>query len=339
MKLGGCTSVLVVLCSASILLSGCDSLPFLGPSGPPPVLTFEKLEHDFGEIPPNTLKKVQFKFTNTGEGVLKIKKLEPCCGAVARLAGGKKKYAPGESGTLELEFTSGPKPILFKRDLVVHSNDRANPKIQIGLKAKIVLSLTWEPTRLKLMLDRENAGCPNITIGSLDDSLFSLTGFKSTGDLMKADVDPSIKATEFVLEPKVDMDKLTVNLKGDVTIGIDHTDGNAIEVPFEVLPKYTVSPKELLLFGPNSEEPIVKKVSVVSNYGRDFAIESMVSKTGNVAVKVLRQREIDAGYELDLEIMFQSFREAGLYADEFSVQIKGGEKLTIPCRIWYTKKN
>jgi len=339
MKRGYFTSVFLVLCSSLILLSGCDSLPFLGPSGPPPKLTFEKLEHDFGEIPPNTFKKAQFNFTNTGEGVLKIKKLEPCCGAVAKLAGGKKKYAPGESGTLELEFTSGPKPILFNRELIVHSNDRVNPKIQIGLKAKIVLSLTWEPTRLKLMLDRENAGCPDITISSLDDRLFALTGFTSTGDLVKADVDPSIKATEFVLQPKVDMDKLSVNLKGDVTIGIDHTDGNSIEVPFEVLPKYTVSPKELLLFGSNSDEPIVKKISVVSNYDQDFAIESMVSNTGNVAVKVLRQREIDAGYELDLEIVLQDFQEAGLYADEFSVRIKGDEKLTVPCRIWYTKKN
>jgi hypothetical protein len=330
-------SVFLVLCSSLTWLSGCESLPFLGPSGPPPILTFEKLEHDFGEIPPNTLKKVQFKFTNTGEGVLKINKVDLCCGVVAKLAGNKKKYAAGESGTLEVEFTSGPKPVLFNRELVVHSNDRVNPKIQIGLKAKIVLSLTWEPTRLKLMLDRENAGCPDITIGSLDDKLFSLTGFKSTGDLIKAELDPSIKATEFVLEPKVDMDKLSVNLKGNITIGIDHTDGNAIGVPFEVLPKYTVSPKELVLFGSTSGKPIVKKISVVSNYDHDFEIESMVSKS--VAIKVLRQREIDAGYELDLEIMLQAYPEEGLYTDEFSIQIKGGEKLTIPCRIWYMKKS
>lgn len=331
-------SVFLVLCSALILLSGCESLPFFGPSGPPPKLAFEKLAHDFGEIPPNTLKKVQFKFTNTGEGVLKIKKLEPCCGAVAKLAEGKKKYAPGESGTLELEFTSGPKPILFNRELVVHSNDRENPKIKIGLQAKIVLSITWEPTRLKLMLDGENAGCPNITISSLDDRKFSITGFKSTGDCIKADFDPSIKATEFVIEPKVAIDKLSANLKGEVTIGIEHTDGNALTVPFEVLPKYTVSPKELLLFGAASGEPIVKQISVVNNYEQEFEIDSVVSKSGAVAVKVLQKRKIDNGYELEIEMILQSGRERGLFTDEFTVQIKDGEQLTIPCKVWYMKK-
>ncbi|UCE47246.1 MAG: DUF1573 domain-containing protein, partial [Phycisphaerales bacterium] len=144
MKRGYYTSASLVLCAALLWLSGCETL--FGPSGPPPLLTFGKQEHDFGEISPNKTKKVQFKFTNAGEGVLKIRKVEECCGVVAKLAGGKKKYAPGESGTLEVEFTSGPKPMLFKREFFIHSNDRANPKIRIDLRAKIVLSITWEPT-------------------------------------------------------------------------------------------------------------------------------------------------------------------------------------------------
>ena len=331
MKRGKYTPILLILCSALIWLTGCET-------GPPPKLTFGKLKQDFGEISPNKTKKVQFKFTNTGEGGLKIKKVDLCCGVVARLAGGKKKYAPGESGTLEVEFTSGPEPILFKRELFVHSNDRANPKIQIDLQAKIVLSITWEPTRLKLMLIGDNAGCPNITIGCLDDQPFSITGFKSTGDCIKADFDASVKATEFILEPKVDMDKLTTNLKGDVTIGISHTDGNALIVPFNVLPKFTVSPKELLLFGSASGKPIVKKISVVNNYEQEFEIESVVSKGDITTIKVLRQRKVDKGYELDVEMVLREPQDEGLFTDELSVQIKGGETLTIPCRVWYMKK-
>jgi hypothetical protein len=261
-----------------------------------------------------------------------------CCGVAARLAGSKKKYAPGESGTLEVEYTSGPKPILFNRELIVHSNDRANPKIIINLKAKIVLSITWEPTRLKLMLIGENAGCPNIKIGCLDDQPFSITGFKSTGDCIKADFDPSVKATEFVIEPKVDMDKITANLKGDVTIGISHSDGNAVIVPFDVLPKFTVSPKELLLFGSSSGKPIVKKISVANNYEQEFEIGSVVSKGGIATIKILQKRKIDTGYELDVEMMLEEPQDEGLFKDELSVQIKGGETLVVPCRIWYMKK-
>ena len=336
MRRGYWTSAFLILCSAMLWLSGCESL--LGRSGPPPQLMFEKLEHDFGEISPNRMKKVQFKFTNTGQGVLKIKKVEECCGVVANLAGGRKKYAPGESGTLEVQYTSGPKPILFRRELVVHSNDRADPRIGIHLRAQIVLSITWEPARLKLMLDMENAGCPNITIGCLDDQPFSITEFKSTGDFIKADFDPSIRATGFVLEPKVDMNELSANLKGNVTIGISHTDGNALIVPFDVMPKYTVSPKDLLLLGSASDQPIVKKISVLNNYNQEFAIESVASKGDTVAVKVLRQRKLETGYELDVEVTPREPQNDGLVTDELSVQIESGETLRIPCRLWYTKK-
>jgi hypothetical protein len=331
MKRGYLTSVFLILCSSLILLSGCET-------GPPPKITFEKLQHDFGEIPPNRKKTVQFKFTNTGEGVLKIKKVEPCCGSVTRLVDNKKKYAPGESGTLELDFTSGPKPILFKRELVVYSNDRENPKLQIDILAKIVLSITWEPTKLTLFLDEDNADCPNITVNSLDDQKFSITGFKSTGDCIKADFDPSIKSSDHVLEPKVDLEKLTANPKGQIAIGVDHTDGNTLYIPFEVLSKFTVSPKELLLFGSVSGDPIVKQISVINNYNEEFEIESVVSKSGTIDIKILKQRKIDDGFELEAEMTLKSQQEESLITDEFMVQIKDGVKLSIPCRVWHMKK-
>ncbi|MHC4166077.1 MAG: DUF1573 domain-containing protein [Planctomycetota bacterium] len=333
MKRCDCRLICLVVCSAVIWLAGCET-------GPPPKITFEKLGHDFGEITPNTLKKVQIKFTNRGEGVLRIKKVDECCGVVAKLAGGRKKYAPGESGAVEVQFTSGPKPTAFKRDLVVHSNDRANPRAKLGLRAKIVLSITWEPKRLRLFLDEDNAGCPKITIGCLKKRPFSITGFKSTGDCITADFDPSIKAAEFVLEPKVNIDKLSANLKGNVSIGVTHSDGNAAIVPFDVLAKYTVDPQVLLLTEPVSGKPIVKRISVVNNYNKGFEIESVSTKeSSNMSVRVVEKRKIDNGYQLDVEMILQLPQGKGLFTDEFSVKIKGGEELTVPCRAWYSKKS
>lgn len=337
MKRDGCTLVCLVACSALILLGGCQLWP--ENSGPPPKLTFEKLGHDFGQVSPNRLNKTQFKFTNTGEGVLKIAKVEHCCSVVARLAGDKKKYAPGESGAVEVEFTSGSKPILFKRELTVHSNDRENPQIKLGLQADIVLNITWEPARLTLFLDEDNAACPRITISSLDEQPFSVTGFKSTGDCITADFDPSVKATKFVLEPKADTQKLIANLKGNITIGVTHPDGNAAIVPFDVVPKYTVDPQVLLLLEPEPGKPVVKKISVLNNYHKDFEIESVSAKSSNISVKVVEEQKIDNGYQLDVEMTLQLPEGKGLFMDELSVKIKGGEELVVPCRVWYSKKS
>ena len=331
------TSIGLVACCSLIWLGGCKVGPESG--GPSPTIKFEQLGHDFGEVSPNTLQKVQIKFTNTGEGVLKITKVAQCCSVAAKLAGGKKKYAPGESGAVEVQFTSGSKPILFKRELVVHSNDRANPEIKLGLQADIVLNITWEPMRLRLLLDEDNAACPKITISSLDERPFSLTGFKSTGDCINADFDPSVKATEFVLEPKVNMQKLSANPKGNFTIGLTHPDGNAAIVLFDVVPKYTVTPQVLLLLEPESGKPVIGKISVLNNYGRDFEIEAVSSKSSKLSVKIAEQRKIDKGYQLDVEMALQLPEDKNFFMDEFSVKIKGGEELTVPCRVWYSKKS
>jgi len=330
-------SICLIACAALIWLGGCRT--GTESSGPSPKITFEDSKIDFGDISPNRLTTGKIEFTNTGEGVLKITKIAQCCSVVARLTGGKKKYAPGESGAVEVEFTSGSKPILFNRELVVHSNDRTNPEVKLAVQANIVLNVTCEPGSLKLFLGEENAGCPKLTIGCLDDHPFSITGFKSTSDCMTADFDPSLKATEFVLEPKVNMQKLTPNLKGYVTIGLTHPDGNAAIVLFDVVPKYTVNPQVVLLLGPEPGKPITRNISIVNNYGKDFEIESVSSGGDSLAIKVLEKQKIDKGYRLNVEMTPRVAQGSGLLTGEFSVVIEGGEELAIPFKVWYSNKS
>jgi hypothetical protein len=66
-------------------------------------IKFEKVVYDFGEVGPGAKPKGEFRFTNVGEGLLKITKVEECCGVDAELD--KMKYAPGESGVLKVEWT------------------------------------------------------------------------------------------------------------------------------------------------------------------------------------------------------------------------------------------
>jgi len=345
------TAVWLTACCAVIWLGGCqnqaksDAEPAMlsAESEKPdsiagkPKITFSKLIQDFGEVPPSRLNKGEIKFTNTGDGTLKITKVSRCCGVVTKLAGDKDTYAPGESGAVEIEWTSSSQPMTFTRQFVVHSNDEESPASTLKIQAEVVLRVTWEPKRLRLFLDGSSAESEKFTIKSLDNRPFSVTSFKSTGDCITADFDPSVEATEFVLDPKVDTEKLNKNLKGRITIGLTHPDGNTAIILFDVLPEFTINPPLLIVFNAEPGEPIVRKLSVLNNYKKNFQVDSLSSQTGDVGIKVLSKRELTYGYQLEVELTPPPAEGKMKFLDELLLTLDNGEKLPIRCNGYYKK--
>jgi hypothetical protein len=330
------SQTICVICGLVLfLLIGCQELAKLTERVQPEI-EFKELVYDFGEVGPSTKQKGQFEFTNVGEGLLKITEVEKCCGIVTRID--KKKYAPGESGILQIEWNSGPLESKMSRQLFVHSNDKKNPKTTLTIKALTVLKVAWEPERLRLFLDEDNAGCSKITISSIDNRPFSITGFKSTADCIKADYDPDIEATQFVLEPKIDTEKLKKNQKGRVNITLNHPMGKNATILYSVLPKYTINPSMIYVWDAQPEQPVVEKIEVINNYRKDFEIESVSSRRDIVELKVLEQRKITNGYELDLELTPPAIVNKTGFKDELYVNIKGGGKLTVRCNGYYSVK-
>lgn len=305
------------------------------PDKPSPKITFENEVFDFGEVGPNKKQTGKIKFTNTGDALLKITKVARCCGVVTRL--GKMEYEPGESGDLKVEWNSGSRPLTLRRKLTIHSNDPETPQTIINLKAKVVLQVDWNPKSLRLFLDKENAGCPKITINSTDRQPFSILQFKSTANCIAADYDSSVEATKFVLEPRVNIDAIPKNYKGRININLTHPEGKTASILFSVIPRYAVKPPMIILWDAKPEQPVVKKINVLNNYRKDFEIESVSSTRNVIGMKVLEQRKITNGYQLDLELIPPAVNNKTGFVDEFSVNIKGGEKLTVRCNGRYPK--
>lgn len=325
-----------IICSLVLLLQiGCQEQAKMS-EGTLPKIKFESLTYDFGEVGPSAKNEGQFKFTNAGEGLLEITKVARCCGVVTKLD--KMKYAPGESGILQVEWNSGPLESTMQKTIVVHSNDPNSPATDLTIKAKVVLKVTWEPKKLNLFLDENNAGCPKVTISSIDSRPFSITGFTSTADCITADYDPNAQATEFVLEPKVDMEKLQSNLRGRINVSLSHPQGNTATILYSVLPKYTVNPAPLLIiFNAEPEKPILRTISVLNNYRKDFEIESLTSENNIVKLKILEQKKIKYGYQLQVEITPPPAEGKTKFTDSLSVNLKSGEKLPIRCNGYYKK--
>jgi hypothetical protein len=301
-----------------------------------PKLEFEKLEYDFGNVGPGTNNLCEFRFTNTGKSTLKIGEITKTCGCTP-FSLAKKEYAPGESGTLKVKYLSDQIRGQTKKRLIIHSNDRTNPDITLTVKANVIVQVDPEPQILNLVLNRKNADCPELALSSMDGQPFSITSFKSTANCITADFNPSEKATKFVLQPKVDMEKLQETLNGRIEIGLTHPECKTVSVGISTLPKFKIIPRSIVVRGKTKQEPIVTKLKILSNYHEDFELDSVTSR--NSAVTVLSNSIINNGYELELQITPPASKDRKrIFNETFFVRTKEGPKIEIPCNVYYSRK-
>jgi hypothetical protein len=299
-----------------------------------PRVTFENVVYDFGEVGPGTKKTGEFRFVNTGNSVLKITEIERCCGVVAKLD--KTQYSPGEGGALAIQYSAPPRAGLVRRQLYFNSNDKENPRIALTVRAKIVPKVDYEPRRLNLLLKDENAGCRDITLSSLDNKPFSIRHFRSTADCITADIDSSVEATKFVLRPQVDLQKLRRALNGVIYIGLTHPECSEVTITYNAMSRFKTTPPQIIVFKAEPDKPIVRKVWILSNYSEDFEIES--TSSDNNLIKLLSQKKITNGYQLEVEVMPPPAGDNRRFTDMFRVSIKGNGQVTLRCIGFYATK-
>ena len=297
-----------------------------------PEIRFEKIIHNYGDMGPGTREESEFPFKNVGNGVLRISKIDAPCGCtVPKLD--KKEYEPGQSGLISVRYHAQTEPGNVRKVVYLETNDPANEKVTLTLKATVVKRIAHEPERLKFFLGEEKDEVKEITLESLDGRPFSIKSFTSTANCITADFDPSVEATKFVLQAKVDGDKLKANLRGRVNIGLTHPECANVDIYFDVLPRYTVNPPMIIIFDAEPLKPVSRKVWVLSNYEKPVELDGIVA--GDDAIKVLSQSEIRNGQALMLEITPPEVEGKINHNGEFSIRLKDGDKLPITYRIFY----
>jgi hypothetical protein len=315
-----------------------------------PKIQIENRVQDFGNIGPETKHTTTFAFKNVGTAPLRIVRVKKCCGSVTRGVEEGQEYAPGKGGALEVEYLTGTYPGPLVRNLSIETNDPNEPEAHLTIKANVVFPVEHQPSRLELFARQENAGCGPITLESVDGQPFAITGFRSTANTITADFDPNVKATEFTLHPKADLEKLKRSPKGQVSIDLTHPELKNIRILYDVSPDFTISPPQLTLFNLKADEPIRRDIWVMSNYEKDFDIESVSSQRGSM--KLIESKKVSptpmeqeaarkgvkigARYQLQIEITPPALEDKrSILSDVLEVKIKGGETLTLQCRGFY----
>ncbi len=302
-----------------------------------PRLAFDSHVYDFGEMGTGRHQTCQFNFTNKGQSVLRILEVKTSCSCTAHNLP-KKEFQPGETGTLKINYRSGARAGRKSNRVYVVSNDRINPKILLTIKANVVDKVVVNPRTLNLTLKNENAGCPKITLSSADKQPFSIQRVSSTGNSIHVDFDPQEKATEFVLQPNVDVEKLAKGLNGRLTFKLSHPECDQVVLTFKALAEYEIDPPSLLAFNAEPSKPVRREMWILNNYGDTFEIESITSRDGYI--KVLEQQKVDQRYKLSLEITppERDSKRARFFTDILNITLKNGKTLDVVCRGFYKRQ-
>lgn len=102
-----------------------------------PQIQFEKTFIDLGDVLQHESVPVHFAFTNTGKGDLEITHVEPSCGCTV-VSDLKGLYRRGDADTLKAQLDTEDKFGIIRKEILVKTNDKANPEIQLVIEANVI---------------------------------------------------------------------------------------------------------------------------------------------------------------------------------------------------------
>ena len=101
-----------------------------------PEIEFEKLVHDYGDVPYNGNGECEFKFTNTGNEPLILQKPKSSCGCTVP-SWPKEPILPGESEVIKVTYKT-TKVGNINKTITVTSNAKVNGTVVLRIKGKVL---------------------------------------------------------------------------------------------------------------------------------------------------------------------------------------------------------
>jgi hypothetical protein len=101
-----------------------------------PVMTFDKISHDFGTIEEGEKVTTQFSFTNTGKSDLIIVDARGSCGCTVPEYPKNTPIKPGDSQTITVSFDSSNKPGVQQKSVTLSANT-ASGREMLRIKANV----------------------------------------------------------------------------------------------------------------------------------------------------------------------------------------------------------
>ncbi len=96
-----------------------------------PIISFDKMDHDFGEIEANAPVETEFNYTNTGDAPLVITDIKSSCGCTVPKDWSREPLAPGESGKFSVKFNGSGSNKITKTITVTANTEKGSEVVKI----------------------------------------------------------------------------------------------------------------------------------------------------------------------------------------------------------------
>ena len=97
-----------------------------------PTITFDKTEHDFGQIMNGTPVETVFAYTNTGKSPLVVTDIKSTCGCTVPKDWSKEPLMPGASSQFTVKFNGKGANKVSKTITLTTNTERGNEQVKIS---------------------------------------------------------------------------------------------------------------------------------------------------------------------------------------------------------------
>lgn len=297
-----------------------------------PILTFDKVHHDFGKIGPDRKVAHRFKATNTGTATLNITHLNASCGCTAT-ALGKWSLNPGES--TEIEATFDPKGMKnnVRKSIQVTSNDARNGIQTLTFEAEVVQEINLESSAIFFLdVPRTQAKKSTLRLRSGNGQQVQVTEVKAPGaPYLVGAATPDGK--DVVLELTFDPKAVPAGLQRGVDkVTLRTTSANqpslTVDVQWNIKALITPTPDRIVLRDASGKE-LRATVSLKHADGKVFTVTG-ARPTSNL-LKVTGLGKKAAAHELG--IVLAASAKAGTYNEKIEFTTDDPEQPVVEMRI------
>ena len=131
--------------------------------------------------------------------------------------------------------------------------------------------------------------------------------------------------------------KLRTSSSGRIEIVVDHPETQKLEIHFNVLSKFRISPATIIINDVQPGKPITKNVWILSDDEQELEVES--ARSARRAIRILNEEKIGNRYKFAIEITPPAEKnDRGFFVDTFLVQMKNGDTLKVTCKGYYPKE-
>ncbi len=124
-----------------------------------PVITFEKTEHDWGNVNEGDKLETIFKFTNTGKSELIITNIKASCGCTVPKNWKKEPIMPGEESEFTVQFNTKNKLNKQSKNITITCNTNKGKEI-----VKIKVNVKPDPAQEKIRAERKKKNAEKAAI-------------------------------------------------------------------------------------------------------------------------------------------------------------------------------